>query len=682
MSPGNQNSLTGLRQKLNDHFDLSELHDLCFDLRVDPENLPAKTKQETTRELILHLARHRRLNALLLLVREQRPHITWPVISPEEIAVLLHTPATPPVPIHAEAARERRDQLILLEKVKNFWIDGVLGKAITNKPIELVRRRVDKMIENPWHRLLPTAVAPTDTPNHSTYTLFTQTNRALLILGDPGAGKTITLLELARDLIQLAEQDPSQPIPIILNLSTWAESRRPLIGWATEELISKYQIPRQIGRSWLENKDILLLLDGLDEILIHYRDDCIQTINTFRDEHGLIGLAVCCRTQEYQEVGLRLKLGGAIQLQTLTPAQVDAHLAQAGSHLAALRTAIQQDPTLCEMTSSPLILNIMSAVYSDMSPAQLSGLTANQAGHEHLFATYIERMFHRRAQDDPHQQTQTKKWLAWLAQNMTEHNQTIFLVEQIQPSWAPTSGWRWFYIILSRLFGGWIIAVLLWGFTLLGEQNIPGFQIGVLARIADLLSLSGPTRNLWALMILHSGSGLMAGLVDGLFFSWRQQQENEATIDKQRGLLQFFAVASVIGLFTTTAVILFGDPSLLGVLAGTLAGVMFGFGFGYIEFGQSYRTEIRTVEAIGWSWAEALKGIMPSTIIGLIAGGSLWLLYQDSTISLAFLFGAILLFCLRGALRCHQIEAKTRPNQGIWLSIRNSLSPSCCLALC
>jgi DNA polymerase III delta prime subunit len=673
MSSAEQGNLSKLRQKLNDHFDLSELHDLCFDLRVDPENLPAKTKQETIRELILQLARNKRLSALLLLVREQRSHIIWPDISPEEIAGLLHTPATSPLPVNAKASRKRRDQLILLEKVKNFWIDGVLDKVVTNKPIKLVRRRVDEMIENPWHKLLPTAVAPSGTTSDTIHTLFTQTNRALLILGAPGAGKTITLLELARDLIQLTEQDASQPIPIILNLSTWSESRRSLIDWATEELTAKYQIPRQIGRSWLETNDILLLMDGLDEIPLHYRDDCIRAINHFRDEHGLIGLLVCCRSQEYLEVGIRLKLGGAIQLQTLTPAQVDAHLAQAGPHLGTLRAAIHQDSVLCEMAASPLVLNIMSVAYSDMAPDQLTNLATNQTAHEHLFATYIGRMFRRRGQGDPQEQAQIKKWLAWLAHRMTEHNQTVFLVEQIQPSWAPTNGWRWFYVILSRLLGGWIIAVLLWGFTLLGEQNISGFHISVLDRIADILALSGPTRNLWALMILHSATGLIAGLIDGIFFAQRQRQGDEATIDKQRGLGQFFIVASVIGLLTVMAVILFGDPLLLGILAGTLAGVFFGFGFGYIEFGQSYRTEIRTVEAIGWSWVEALKGIVPGTIIGLIAGGSLWLLYQDIPISLTFLFATILLFCLRGAFRRHQIEAKIRPNQGIWLSIRNSL---------
>ena len=40
--------------------------------------------------------------------------------------------------------------------------------------------------------------------------------RTLLILGEPGAGKTTTLLELTRDLLNRAEQGLDYRIPIVL----------------------------------------------------------------------------------------------------------------------------------------------------------------------------------------------------------------------------------------------------------------------------------------------------------------------------------------------------------------------------------------------------------------------------------------------------------------------------------
>ena len=45
----------------------------------------------------------------------------------------------------------------------------------------------------------------------------------VLIEDYPGSGKTTTLLELAQELIYVANQDPSEPIPVILNLASWRE---------------------------------------------------------------------------------------------------------------------------------------------------------------------------------------------------------------------------------------------------------------------------------------------------------------------------------------------------------------------------------------------------------------------------------------------------------------------------
>jgi hypothetical protein len=183
----------------------------------------------------------------------------------------------------------------------------------------------------------------------------------LLILGTPGSGKTTTLLELARDLIARAEHNPTEPIPVVFNLSSWAEHRPPLIDWLTEELSSKYQIPRKIGRAWLEAHDLLPLLDGLDEVRDEYREECAQAINLYRQEHGLTGLAVCCRAQDYSELTTKLKLSGAIQVLPLTEAQVDQWLATVGDTLAGLRGALKTDPALQELANSPLMLNVMAS---------------------------------------------------------------------------------------------------------------------------------------------------------------------------------------------------------------------------------------------------------------------------------------------------------------------------------
>jgi hypothetical protein len=41
-------------------------------------------------------------------------------------------------------------------------------------------------------------------------------------IGEPGSWKTITLLKLAEDMIDLTEPDLRQQIPVVFNLSSWA----------------------------------------------------------------------------------------------------------------------------------------------------------------------------------------------------------------------------------------------------------------------------------------------------------------------------------------------------------------------------------------------------------------------------------------------------------------------------
>ena len=60
-------------------------------------------------------------------------------------------------------------------------------------------------------------------PDQKIVDVFDEVKGALLILGEPGSGKTTTLLELARDLIARAEKDSTLPVPVVFNLSSWVE---------------------------------------------------------------------------------------------------------------------------------------------------------------------------------------------------------------------------------------------------------------------------------------------------------------------------------------------------------------------------------------------------------------------------------------------------------------------------
>src|SRR5262249_50195056 len=130
--------------------------------------------------------------------------------------------------------------------------------------------------------------------------VFDAMDQALLILGAPGSGKTTLLLELARDLLTRAGDDPAHPIPVVFPLATWSVSRKPLVEWLRDELNFRYDVPRAIAQQWVGSDLLLPLLDGLDEVKAEHRAACVAAINAFRQSHGLLPLVITSRMADYE----------------------------------------------------------------------------------------------------------------------------------------------------------------------------------------------------------------------------------------------------------------------------------------------------------------------------------------------------------------------------------------------
>lgn len=88
----------------------------------------------------------------------------------------------------------------------------------------------------------------------------------------------------------------------------------------------------------------------------------------------------------------------------------------------------------------------------------------------------------------PYSEEQITRWLAFLARGMTEHDQTIFLIEKLQPSWLSTRLQRWAYLLASRLVWG-ILSGVVGGFSgLAGGISAglgPGLTAGLIASLTD-----------------------------------------------------------------------------------------------------------------------------------------------------------------------------------------------------
>ncbi|MCB8959050.1 MAG: NACHT domain-containing protein [Ardenticatenales bacterium] len=623
-------------------------------------------QQPSEAEALLHAGDYRGLNSdelqsLFGIDPEASPSLTV-----QELP-LRESPSTEP----PELSRKRRRQLILLEKVRKFWIEGVLEVSMPAAGSLALRGvLVPEAVATAWAGVgVPAGPDPLELNATSLVGLFDEADRDLLILGAPGSGKTTVLLTLARSLIERAAHDPAAPIPLILQLSSWAVEQANLSDWVIAEMTTRYHIPAKIAREWLENDELLLLLDGFDRVPDEARPDCAHTINRFRQDYGFTSLAICSRRHEYIETGVQLDLGGAIELLPLEAEQVENYLVDAGQPYDDLRQALARNERVRALTQTPLLLNVLHSVHvHSQNGAELRSAVASE---EQLLETYVDHMLNRQPQNGSSQPAdRIRSWLAWLARNMVAHNQSQFLVELLQPSWLSTRKSRWVYLLLTRLWDGAVIGLVMW--LLLQQYRVanPNIPTAPTEVISQFLHLSHPTTELVVLLAGNLGLSLLLAIINGIQFESQGEAITSGEVRyRQRGL-QVFMVGVVIGFVTTAAMLPFGDP-VLALAWGVIEGVVFMIFARYIH-GRSFATEVRTLEALDWSWPSALKGIgfglMAATFTEIIEYRYLEANGVWQTV-LAYGFAGLLL----GGLHGYRIDRNTRSNQGIWLSFYNAI---------
>ena len=138
------------------------------------------------------------------------------------------TPISPPQKKESIAyapplSADRQAQLVLLEKVYKCWIVGVLQRTSQDGTmIDINLETVPDAVEDPWQDVVRQPnLTPKPIPAKKPITeIFVENGRSLLILGQPGSGKTMLLLQLAQTLLAQAKQYPNEPIPVVFNLSS------------------------------------------------------------------------------------------------------------------------------------------------------------------------------------------------------------------------------------------------------------------------------------------------------------------------------------------------------------------------------------------------------------------------------------------------------------------------------
>lgn len=588
------------------------------------------------------------------------------------------------------------NRLALLDKVYRSWLEGVLKASLHGATfINLDKETVPDAIDHSWQDVIYRAgtTGKLLSTDPSIWELFNQLGQNLLILGEPGSGKTTMLLDLAREAHQAAIRDVRQPIPIYLNLSSW--NGEALIDWLVTQLSQHYGTSEKIGRPWLEqegsdakeNNQFILLLDGLDEVEPQLQKGCLTSINQFKEKGFGRYLAVACREQTYNDLRpLKLRLDGSIRLKPLTLTHIDAFLTDeslvaVAPKLEKLREDLQEHELLWELARKPLMLNIMVTVYQDGRMENLDQFNSVDALGRYLFEQYTHRMFRRKVRKDPQHfsEAETRKTLIWLAQNLTIHYQSIFLLENMQPDWLITQRQQKQYTLFSRI----VTAILL---GILFDGPMVGWITGLLGGGIVGLLINRPlpqqvtNKNKQSRIPEQTQTFLRMALVGGLI------------VGPLGGLVIGITIYLILRLFGTDSLphgIVIGI--LLGIALTVIRGFVYGLIFGSSGRGQDIHEDIQRKEELVWSWDKAFTGFRSRLGTRLIISFLVSVSFSTAVFFLSNLVGAIIfglvtflatqflygfLFSLIGGLRGDKTEVEKAdfPGAGLQKVFKNAVT--------
>lgn len=481
------------------------------------------------------------------------------VVNGDNNIVNIHRPSST-----TEFSRRHPSQEKLLRAL-DTEIHQRLQQSLPNATrIESSMERQDYLVNKPW------STVDAQDFSHQEVSLVSATqilevfdlpelSRQLLILGEPGSGKTVMLLELAQGLWQRAKSNKTVPVPVLIDLSSWNDTSRSIFDWLLEELQEKYQISKNLAREWLEANHLLPLLDGFDEVSPQYQAACAYALNDWLlgpIEQQPVGVVICSRQEEYRQLEKPpLNLYGALQVMPWTEDQIRAYLLELG--LEEVWQEVIKDEELENILTKPLFLSLfgLAQMQGKFSLHDWQSNATTELRIEYLLNIYWEAALARELIIDPQEKRQGKlsktygrkplpkdsyiqRALIFAAKGLENESKTELLIERIQPSWLQTHGEKALYDLLVLLFLSVPLMILLrsaqssspelvlllttfpWlRFWLTRNEIVPAKRLR-LFRLADLIASHRQVVSLILTMISISIFGL-SWLINSIGVEWR-----------------------------------------------------------------------------------------------------------------------------------------------------------------
>jgi hypothetical protein len=242
-------------------------------------------------------------------------------------------------------------------------------------------------------------------------------NGRLLILGEPGGGKTISLIEFAIKKVDERLNNQNSLLPIFVEIYTWTEfynhqketSQDIIINWLAEQT----KIERESLQRKIREHKALLLLDGLDELPFNvsensqepnstredYRAKFIESLKSL-DDFQQVSMVVTCRRRDYEEItgnddASKLNLNGAIVLNRLSEEEIEKYLNGKEEYGKLVWNLLKNSPDLLKIVRTPFLLDTLVSIYKYREGDRQAEQFPKVGNREQLFDHFIEQGFRR-----------------------------------------------------------------------------------------------------------------------------------------------------------------------------------------------------------------------------------------------------------------------------------------------
>lgn len=278
------------------------------------------------------------------------------------------------------------------------------------------------------------------------------TKDGLLIVGEPGAGKTVLLLKVALNLLENTNLTAKEAFPVIFNLASWNDEYEDFGEWLKAMLVSGNGLSKDFASRLLQEKRLILLLDGLDELARNEekaeadkkRAACLKALNEYLDGEKTV---ICCRIDEFvaleknekqdAPVSAKVEVLPLTEAEVLNALEVARNDADTKHHVSAgnlIELFLKEENTaLGKVLCTPFYFTIALEVFYRHIPEEINLPIEEEKLKTYLIEKYVERKVTKTPNTGNFDNGKTKKWLNWLAKLMEDSQIVTFELAELQP---------------------------------------------------------------------------------------------------------------------------------------------------------------------------------------------------------------------------------------------------------